>query len=245
MIMAAGFGSRMMPITKDMAKPMIKVEGVSLIEFIMHKLQEVGVKKLVINLHHHGELLKEFVLNLEVSKSFEIIFSYEESPLEAGGIVKALPYFDDSPFFIVNSDIIWLEKEDKLLQRMLNYWDSSKMDCLLSLQKLDEILGHDGGGDFNLSKDDKIVINQQSNQYVFSGIRIVTKKLFYGKDVTKFNFFKDMLFKNRLINDDVVDRVYGLVHNGLCFDIGNLEGLKIAQSRLKDMKLIGYLDEKN
>jgi len=235
MIMAAGFGSRMMPITKMIAKPMIKINQISLIEYMMQKLYEAGVNKIIINLHHQAILLQDFVINAEISKKFEIIFSYEAIPLEAGGIVKALDYFDEATFYVVNSDIIWLEQDEKLLTKMANYWDEDKMDILLSLHKMDQVLGHDGKGDFNLSDDNRIIVNDDLKNYFFSGLRIVTKKLFLGRDVAKFHFFKDLLFRNRPVKDNIVDRVYGLVHNDLCYDIGNLNGLSIAREQLGKM----------
>jgi MurNAc alpha-1-phosphate uridylyltransferase len=228
MIMAAGRGTRMLPLTNTMAKPMIKVGDLSLIEFAMQKLLEAKVEHLVINLHHHWLLLKNFVLDLSIAKNFSITFSYEEELLEAGGIVKVIEALDEE-FYLLNADCLWRESKPPLLLKMHDMWDAKKMDALLALQPLSYVRGHDGRGDFNLSKENKIIINSKNNEYVFSGTRIMHKRVFAGIEVHKFNFFKDLLFKNRLIQDNVVDGVYGLVHQEMWYDVGNLAGLEVAR----------------
>jgi MurNAc alpha-1-phosphate uridylyltransferase len=232
MVMAAGMGTRMRPLTNDIAKPMIEVNGMSLIEFTLLKLHQADIEKIVINLHYKADLLKEFILNLSISKKFEIIFSYEQEPLEAGGIVKALPYFNDDLFFIVNSDTIWFEDDNKsFLKQMANNFDENKMDLFISLQPTNNAFGHDGNGDFNITENNQIIYNGSncSHNYIFSGLRITNKELFAKQPVAKFHFFKDFLYKNRLKNDCILDRVFGIVHKGDWLDIGNLEGFKIAE----------------
>jgi MurNAc alpha-1-phosphate uridylyltransferase len=228
MIMAAGRGTRMLPLTNNMAKPMIKVGDLSLIEFAMQKLLEAKVEHLVINLHHHWALLKNFVRDLSIAKKFTITFSYEEELLEAGGIVKVIEALDEE-FYLLNADCLWRESKQPLLLKMHDMWDAKKMDALLALQPLSYVRGHDGAGDFNLSEENKIIINSKNNAYVFSGVRIMQKSVFAGMKVHKFNFFKDLLFKNKLIQDNVVERVYGLVHQEMWYDVGNLEGLEVAR----------------
>jgi MurNAc alpha-1-phosphate uridylyltransferase len=241
MIMAAGLGTRMRPLTDKIAKPMIEVNGVSLIEYTLHKLFQINIELVVINLHHHAKLLQEFIENLTISKNFEIIFSHEiEQPLEAGGTIMALPYFSNEPFFIVNSDVIWDEPDGLLLDNMAKQWDSDIMDLLMSLQPKNNAYGHDGNGDYNISKNNQIIYNSniKAHDYIFSGARITTKKLFEGLPVAKFHFFKDFLFKKYLNDQHLLDRTYGVVHKGRWFDIGNTSGLLLARQLLEKQPIL-------
>ena len=110
MILAAGLGSRMKELTKEIPKPMIQVDDMSLIERIIRYLKSNGIKKIVVNSCYKAEILERFILSLEIVKDLEIIFSREEELLGSGGGIKnALPFFNNEPFFIFNSDSIFVD----------------------------------------------------------------------------------------------------------------------------------------
>src|ERR1700754_1173660 len=146
MVMAAGYGTRLRPLTDSVPKPMVKVLGVPLIDVALDRLAAAGVERAVINLHHLGDQIRA---HLKERKQPEIVFSQEDEILETGGgIVKALPLLGDEPFFTVNAKIIWLNGKTDCLERMAQALDPDKMDALLLLHSTARAVGYDGMGDF-------------------------------------------------------------------------------------------------
>ena len=130
MIMAAGLGTRMRPLTSDRPKPLVEVGGKPLIDHAIDRLIAAGVTMIVVNLHYKAEMLKE---HLAKRKDVEIRLSEESDGLlgTGGGVVKALAQFDGEPFFIHNSDTVWVEGYGAALERMKMRWDAIQMDALL------------------------------------------------------------------------------------------------------------------
>ncbi|HEV7960170.1 MAG TPA: nucleotidyltransferase family protein, partial [Rhizomicrobium sp.] len=143
MVMAAGLGVRMRPLTDDRPKPLIKVGGKTLIDHSLDRLVAAGVEMAVINLHYKGEMLRAYLKN---RRDIEIRYSAEEDALldTGGGVVKALAHFKDEPFFILNSDSIWVEGYKSALTAMNQAWDAGRMDGLLLLASMVTALGYDG-----------------------------------------------------------------------------------------------------
>src|SRR6185437_2646266 len=148
MIMAAGFGTRMRPLTDDRPKPLVTVRGKSLLDHALDRLVAAGVKMVVINLHYRAEQVKE---HLAGRRDIEIRYSLEEEILgTGGGVVKALPMFEGESFFILNSDSVWVEGYVSPLSAMQNLWDPGCMDGLLLLASMTSAMGYEGRGDFLL-----------------------------------------------------------------------------------------------
>ncbi|MES1152761.1 MAG: nucleotidyltransferase family protein, partial [Dongia sp.] len=132
MVMAAGYGKRLRPLTDTVPKPMVKVLGRPMIDVVLNRLAAAGVERVVINLHHLGEVIRD---HLKSRKDLEILYSEEPEILETGGgTKKALPLLGPDPFFVVNAKIIWLNGREDALQRLAHAWDESRMDSLLLLQ---------------------------------------------------------------------------------------------------------------
>jgi MurNAc alpha-1-phosphate uridylyltransferase len=233
--MAAGLGTRMRPITDNIPKPMIKVNGQTLIEFAIEKLLEVDVEKIVINLHYKAKLLQDFILSLDLPAKLQLIFSHEDELLEAGGTVKALPYFNNEAFYVLNSDNIWTDDEVPALRRLAQGWRPSNMDLLLLMQNKKNVMGHDKNGDLNLVEDGHLFYYGPNaiHDHVFIGPRIISPNFLKDQNVTKFHLFIDFIFKNKVKINGELDRIYGIEHKGSWLDIGNIVGLKQAEQFLK------------
>jgi MurNAc alpha-1-phosphate uridylyltransferase len=241
MLMAAGLGKRLRPITERIPKPMVEIAGKSLVERTLEKLHAQKINKIVINLHYRAELLRKFIENLEVAKDLEIIFSDEAEQLEAGGIVKALPYFDSKPFYLLNSDFIWFDHGVSMLAALNNRWDETKMDCLLAVKKLSEIPCYSSLGDFDLDDEGQLYrkTNRMELPYVFCSSMILAPSLFTDLKVEKFSFFRDFIFPKKMDANGKLARVYGLVADIDWFHIGTVEELEWTESyfRKKEMTL--------
>src|ERR1041385_1821188 len=135
MIMGAGLGLRMRPLTDDRPKPLVTVGGKTLIDHSIDRLVAAGVKLVVVNIHYKAQMLCN---HLAKRHDVEIVFSDETDQLldTGGGVVKAMPYFGDASFFVINSDSIWVE-DSPALPAMLAQWDDNRMDGLLLLADID------------------------------------------------------------------------------------------------------------
>jgi len=158
MILAAGLGTRMRPITDTIPKPLVKVGGKALIDHAIDCLIVAGIRRAVVNVHYRADQLRE---HLETVAGLAIDLSDETAQLldSGGGIVKALPLLGSEPFVIVNADTFWLEAPDadeSSLQRMFAAWDPDRMDMLLMTARLDQCTGYEGKGDFIVDEDGRL-----------------------------------------------------------------------------------------
>jgi len=155
MIMGAGLGLRMRPLTDDRPKPLVTVGGKSLIDHSIDRLAAAGVRLVVVNVHYKAEMLRS---HLSRRRDVEIVFSDETGQLldTGGGVVKAMPYFGNASFFVINSDSIWVENTPAL-PAMLAQWDENRMDGLLLLADMPTAIGYDAQGDFILRPDHRVV----------------------------------------------------------------------------------------
>ena len=148
MIMAAGFGTRMRPLTDDRPKPLVMVRGRTLLDHALDRLVAAGVTMAVINLHYRAQMVKD---HLAKRHDIEIRYSMEEEILgTGGGVVRALPQFEGHPFFVLNSDSVWVEGATSALTAMQRLWDPERMDGLLLLAAMTTAMGYEGRGDFLL-----------------------------------------------------------------------------------------------
>ena len=141
MILAAGFGTRMRPITEHMPKPLIPLCGRSLIDHGIDRLVAAGVKRVVVNTHYKAPMMAE---HLKQRQDVEIVLSHEETLLDTGGGVKnALKHLGEA-FFVVNADVFWLNARTPALLRLANAWDPARLDALLLVQRTTSAVGYDG-----------------------------------------------------------------------------------------------------
>jgi len=227
MVMAAGFGKRMRPITNNLPKPLIEVAGRSLLDRAIDRLEEAGIETVVVNTHHLGHLIEQHLRQREAP---EILISPEEEQIleTGGGVAHALHLLGDEPFYVVNGDSMWLDGFESALWRMWRQWDDDKMDALLLVHSTVTAFGYSGRGDFLLDPLGRISRRpeQEDSPYLFSGIQILHPRLFEGCPEGAFSL-------NLLYNKaGEAERLYGIVHDGEWFHVGNPDGLAEAEDYL-------------
>jgi len=228
MILAAGYGRRLQPLTHKTPKALIKVGGRAMVDRTIDRLEEAGVETIIVNLHHLGPQLEQ---HLRSRKGPEILFSREDDLLETGGgVLKALPMLGNEPFLVVNADVMWLNGPISTLGRMAMIWDGDKMDGLLLLHSTVDAYGYTGMGDFCI--DPSGVLSQRPERelspYLFTGIQILHPRLFKGSP--------EGPFRLRKLYDQAIEaeRLYGIVHDGEWFHVGTPEGLAEAERYLRE-----------
>lgn len=178
MVMAAGLGTRMRPLTDDRPKPLIEVAGRTLLDHAIDRFKEVGIRTIVVNVHYKGEMV---IAHLKKRNDVEIIIQDERKKLldTGGALKKALPHFAGQPFFTYNSDSIWLESLGSNLLRMAQRWDDGEMDCLMLMAPTFNSIGYDGKGDFTMDALGRLSRRQPQRvaPFAWPGIQIIHPRL--------------------------------------------------------------------
>jgi MurNAc alpha-1-phosphate uridylyltransferase len=217
MVMAAGLGKRMRPLTATRPKPLVAVAGTTLIDHCLDHLRAAGVQKAVVNVHYLAAQLEAHLKNRP--KGIEIIVSDERKQLleTGGGVVKALPLIDADPFLVINADNVWVDGPVDTLRLLASHWVDAKMDALLLLVPHARANCHSGRGDFHMNAAGALRRRKPNGvaPFVYTGIQMVSKRLFEG-EVPEGPFSTNLLW-NRAI---AAGRCFGAVHQGLWFDIG-------------------------
>jgi MurNAc alpha-1-phosphate uridylyltransferase len=232
-IFAAGLGTRMLPLTENLPKPMVEVAGQKLIDIVINKLLDYQVKKIVINTYYKAELLENYLTNKW--KDIEIVFSREKELLDTGGgVIQALNHFENKPFFALNSDTIWFDGRN-VFELLEENWDESKMDMLLLLAPTKDYLGYEGKGDFDLTPEGQLK-RKDSFPFVFTGVQVFNPEILKNKKIEKISRIKYVF--EREGKDGIFDRIYGVVHDGEWLHIGSVEGLAEAEEYLKKKAIV-------
>ncbi|RVB04754.1 nucleotidyltransferase family protein, partial [Mesorhizobium sp. M7A.F.Ca.CA.004.02.1.1] len=179
-VLAAGLGKRMRPITDTIPKPLVKIAGKTLLDWSLDSLAAAGVGKAVVNVHYFPE---QIVAHVTARRAPNIVISDESEQLldSAGGIVKALPELGDQPFYILNADTFWIDDGPLNLQRLALAWDAAKMDILLMLADLQQATGHCGSTDFLVAPDGGLRRSKGDPAgLIYAGAAIVHPRLFEG-----------------------------------------------------------------
>lgn len=232
MIMAAGLGKRMRPLTATRPKPLIEVAGKPLIDYVLDRLRAAGVGKAVVNVHYLPEAL-EAHLRTRV-EGIEIAISDEREQLleTGGGLNHALPLIDADPFFAINSDNLWIDGPVDSLRLLASGWDDARMDALLLLVPLARAHCHSGRGDFHMSAGGKLRRRKANGvaPFVYTGVQILSKRLFEGET-------PDGPFSTNLLWDRAIaaGRCFGTAHQGLWFDIGRPQSIAEAEAVLGEI----------
>ena len=229
MILAAGLGKRMLPLTNDIPKPLIEIGGKTMLAHTLDGLAEAGVKNAVVNKHHFAEQIDQFVNDRKDWRP-EITLSDETGGLldSGGGVKKALPLLGTAPFYILNSDMIWKDVGSGALSRLATTW-CDDMDVLLLLVKRNEAHGHDGPGDFHMDQDGRLTFrgDDAHSDYFYGGIQIIRP--------TCFEAIGDDIFSLRKIFRETAatGRLFGLLHEGSWYHVGTPESVKETEQLLK------------
>ncbi len=228
MVLAAGLGKRMRPLTATRPKPLVEVAGKALLDHALDRVKAAGVARAVVNVHYLADAL-EAHLRKRVH-GIEIAVSDERAQLleTGGGLVKALPLIDADPFLVVNSDNLWVDGPADSIRALAARWDDATMDALLLLVPLARANCHSGRGDFHMDGAGRLSRRKPGRvaPFVFTGVQIVAKRLFAGEKAEPFSL-------NRLWDRAIGEgRAFGLVHNGLWFDVGTPPAVKRTEAML-------------
>jgi MurNAc alpha-1-phosphate uridylyltransferase len=230
MLLAAGYGTRLKPLTDHTPKPLVPVAGRPMIEYALDKLRAYGVEEIVINVSH---LKTQLVDYFAAEKNFRVTISEEAEPLETGGgLKKAAPFLGDEPVFAINSDILWTDEGDTALNRLTHFWDDAKMDFLLLAQSKSRAVGHDKGEDHLFIKPENTLGWSAVNApYIISGIGIFHPRVLRATPGGKFSV--KILWLKALAEN----RLFCLTHHGRWFQTGTLPDIRRTEAELKHFKI--------
>lgn len=231
MVMAAGLGKRMRPLTATRPKPLVEVAGKALLDHVFDRLRSAGVARAIVNVHYLADAL-EAHLGHRV-KGIEVAISDERDQLmeTGGGIVQARAMIGEDPFLVVNSDNLWVDGPTDAIRMLAARWDDVTMDALLLVVPLARAHNHGGQGDFHLDAQGRIVKRRQPGRlapFVYTGVQILSPRVIRDWPDGPFS---TNLFWNRAIE---AGRAYGLVHQGLWFDVGTPAAIGRTQAVLAD-----------
>lgn len=229
MVLAAGLGTRMRPLTADKPKPLVPVAGRTLLDRVLDRLVAGGIERAVVNVHYLGEQIIDAVAGRD-RPATSISDERDELLDTGGGVKKALPLIGDAPFFIQNSDSIWNEGPENNLARMRRYWDSGRMDGLLLLAMTTTSTGYTGRGDFAMDSEGRVSRRGEHGvvPFVFAGVSIAHPRLF--ADAPGGPFSLNLLWDRAIAEE----RLFGLRLEGKWMHVGSPLGLAEAESELAE-----------
>ena len=230
MVLAAGLGKRMRPLTASRPKPLIEVAGKPLLDHLLERLRAAGVQRVVVNVHYLADAVEAHLANN--SHGLDVAVSDERSLLleTGGGMVKAAPLIDCDPFLVVNSDNLWVDGPADTLKLLASHWNGDKMDALLLLVPQARAENHRGLGDFHMDRSGRLRRRDRSRvaPFVYTGVQIVSKRILEGAP--------EGPFSTNVLWDRVIEegRCFGAVHQGLWFDVGTPQAIKATELTLED-----------
>jgi len=227
MVLAAGLGKRMRPLTDTLPKPLVAVAGKALVDHALDKLSSAGVTQAVVNVHHRADQIEH---HLQGRARPRIVISDERGELldTGGGVVKALPHLGPAPFFHMNSDTLWIEGVTPNLARLAAQFDATRMDILLLLASTAASIGYEGRGDFNMAPDGRLSRRPEREvaPFVYAGAAILAPAIFADAPNGAFSL-------NRLFDCGIAaGRLYGLRLEGTWMHVGTPEAIKIAETAI-------------
>jgi N-acetyl-alpha-D-muramate 1-phosphate uridylyltransferase len=230
MLLAAGLGTRMRPLTDDRPKPLVEVAGRTLIDRALDKLVAQGVTRAVVNVHYFADRM---TAHLGQRTDLEIVISDERELLleTGGGVLKALPLLGPDPFFVVNTDATWVTAGDTTFERLSEEWNPATMDALLLLAEMDRSMGFDGPGDFFRSDSGRLERrgDRPSAPYVYAGAYVQSPEALQRYRVEK-------LSANVYWNDFIrAKRFFGTVMTPFWMHVGDPGARDEAEARLQAM----------
>ncbi|MEO7277985.1 MAG: nucleotidyltransferase family protein [Sphingomicrobium sp.] len=228
MIMAAGLGKRMRPLTATRPKPLIEVNGKPLLDHVLDRLAAAGVRKVVVNVHYLAGAIEAHLASRD--HGLNVVISDERALLleTGGGLKKAAPLIDSDPFLALNSDNLWIDGPADTLRLLAAHWDGATMDALLLLVPQARALNHGGMGDFHMDAEGRLRRRERSHvaPFVFTGIQMASKRLL--RDAPDGPFSTNVLW-DRAIEEG---RCFGAVHQGLWFDVGTPQAIPMTEAAI-------------
>jgi N-acetyl-alpha-D-muramate 1-phosphate uridylyltransferase len=227
MVLAAGFGTRMRPLTDRIPKPLVRVGAKSLIDRVLDRVAEAGVEMAVVNVHYFADQIER---HLAVRRTPRIVISSERDELlgTGGGVVKALPVLGTLPFFHLNADTIWIDGVKPNLLRLAGMFDPDRMDALLLVAATSTSIGYVGRGDFTMAPDGRLTrrLEQEVVPFVYAGVALLHPALFSTAPPGAFSL--NLLF-DRAIE---AGRLFGLRLEGVWMHVGTPEAITAAEAAI-------------
>jgi N-acetyl-alpha-D-muramate 1-phosphate uridylyltransferase len=227
MVLAAGLGERMRPLTDRMPKPLVPVAGKPLIDHVLDRLAAAGIERAVVNVHYLADMIEG---HLQGRIRPEIVISDEREKLlnTGGGVVKALGAIGREPFIHVNSDTIWIDGARPNLERLAEAFDPAAMDALLLLAPVSTSIGYAGRGDFTMSADGRLKRRGEQTvaPFVYAGAAVLRPELF--KDAPPGAFSLTVLFDRAA----AAGRLHGLRMEGVWMHVGTPEAIREAEAAI-------------
>ena len=231
MVLAAGLGTRMRPLTDRIPKPLVTLGGRTLLDHVLDRLAMAGIGHAVVNVHHFADQIET---HLATRHEPAITISNERGAIleTGGGVLNALPVLGNAPFMVHNSDSVWTEGARSNLRALMDAWAPRSMDGLLLLAKRDTSIGFDGRGDYHMDASGHLIRRSGNDEapYVFAGVSILKPQLFEGVTEQAFSLVK--MFDRASARD----ALFGVVLEGTWMHVGTPEALMEAESHLNEGK---------
>lgn len=230
-VLAAGMGARMRPLTDSLPKPLVPLGGKALIDHVLDRLIQAGVTRAAVNVHYKADMLEA---HLAGRTRPEILISDERERVldTGGGAVRAGRLLGRGSYFIHNSDSVWLEGAVPALERMIAAWDETAMDALLLLAPVERTLGYAGRGDFAMDAKGRLARRGAAERapFVFAGVSIAHPRLLEGRAEEPFSLNAPW--------DGAMEagRLHGLRHEGLWMHVGDPHALAAAEAALNGVE---------
>ena len=228
MVMAAGLGKRMRPLTASRPKPLVKVAGQTLLDHSLDHLRSADITRAVVNVHYLAGSIEAHLTHR--GKGLDISISDERDLLleTGGGVVRALPLIDRDTFFVVNSDNLWVDGPTDSLRLLAERWDEDAMDGLLLVVPLARANCHHGQGDFHMDPEGLLSRRRATRvaPFVYTGIQLVSRRLFADPPA---GAFSTNILWDRAI---AAGRLFGMSHPGLWFDVGTPQAVTQTEALL-------------
>jgi N-acetyl-alpha-D-muramate 1-phosphate uridylyltransferase len=224
MVLAAGLGLRMRPITEKIPKPLVEVAGKTLLDHVLDKLAVIGVEKAIVNVHYLPDQIIHHVADRQHPR---IVISDERNEIlgTGGGVVKALPQLGDKPFFHMNADTMWIDGVRPNLARLAEAFDPARMDMLMLMAPTASSIGYDGRGDYTMSADGSLHKRKEKQiaPFVYAGAAIMSPQLFAAAPKGEFGLPK--LFDDA----EEAGRLFGLRLEGTWMHVGTPDAIAEAE----------------
>lgn len=227
MVLAAGLGTRMRPLTDTLPKPLVAVAGQPLIDHVLDRLADAGIEQAVVNVHHMADAIEQHV---KPRLRPRVTVSDERGTLldTGGGVVKALPLLGDAPFFHMNSDTIWIEGVTPNLTRLAGMFDPERMDVALLLAATATSIGYEGRGDFLMGPDGRLQrrVEREVAPFVYAGAAILSPAAFKNAPRGAFSL-------NRIFDEAAeAGRLFGSRLEGTWMHVGTPAAIKAAEAAI-------------
>ena len=228
MLLCAGLGTRMRPLTATLPKPLVPVAGRAMLDWSLDHLAAAGIARAVVNVHYLADLIEAHAARRSGPPSIAISDERSDRLETGGGVVRALPLLGADNFFVINTDNIWVDGAMNTLHALARHWQPAQMDALLLVIPSARAVGYDGPGDFRMDQTGRLSRRMAGRvaPFVFTGIQILKASLF--RNVPDGAFSLNFVYDRAL----AAGRLFGLTHHGQWFHVGTVSAVAEAEAAL-------------